>query len=67
MSERPSTAAVKAIFPESSVRFEVTADTPIEQLCTLVGSLGKGHGDLLFVEITLPALGALRGTDEELR
>jgi hypothetical protein len=43
-----------ADFAGSAVNFQVARDTPIEQLCELVGTLGKGHGDLLFIEVRLP-------------
>jgi hypothetical protein len=56
MSHRSSTARIKAVYPQSSVHFEIAADTPVEQLCALVGSLGKGHGDLLLIEVSLPTL-----------
>jgi hypothetical protein len=57
MDEQSVTARVTAIYLESSVHFEIAVDTAIEQLCGLVGSLGKGHGDLLGIEISLPASG----------
>lgn len=47
-------AQVEAIFEESTLRFEVAFDTPLERLCMLRPGLGKGHGEPLRVEITLP-------------
>jgi hypothetical protein len=47
-------AQVKAVFPESAVHFEVVANTPIEQLCSLVSTFRQGHSDLLLIEIPRP-------------
>jgi hypothetical protein len=49
-----SKARIKAVVAESTLRFEVPPDTPLEKLCTLLTTYGQGHGELLLMEVNLP-------------
>jgi hypothetical protein len=58
-NEEPSASArVTAVFPDSTLRFDVAPNTSLEELCRLLGSYAKGHPDPLFVEVTLPSASA---------
>jgi hypothetical protein len=50
--EKPcSDGRVKAIFQDSTLLFEVAADTTLENLCDLLARWGRGHGDAVLVEV----------------
>jgi hypothetical protein len=57
-----SKARVKAVFLDSTLHFEIAPETPLEELCLLLGSYAKGHSDPLFVEVSLPTASAARIT-----
>lgn len=59
-----SKAWVTAAFQDSTLHFEVSIDTPIDELCALLISLSRGHGDPLMVEITFPPAPAETGPHE---
>ena len=50
-----STAQVKAVFRESILQFDVAALTPLAELCKLLTTFGRGHGELLLVEVRCPS------------
>jgi hypothetical protein len=67
MVSRSPLARVKAIFVESSVHFAIAAGTSLQQLSTLLSDFGKGHGELLVIEVSLPALAPTNATAEARR
>jgi len=50
-----SKAWVKAVFSESTLRFEVPSDIALEKLCALLTTFGRGHGLPLLVEVSWPS------------
>jgi hypothetical protein len=41
---------VKAVFPHSTLQFDVAADMTLGNLCALLANWGRGHGEAVLVE-----------------
>jgi hypothetical protein len=46
-----SKVQINAVFEESTLHFQVPPETPLDELCTLLATYGRGHGELLLVEV----------------